>query len=132
MLFTYNPKNVIYNNSHFTAHQRSCGKVMFSVVSVHGESHVTITHDALDFTIQEPLTQPPPPPHRNPTIQGPPNHPPLYRETPQTCSNLFNLNLIVHGPPGLPDMFKLVHYKARLVSGWVVSYWNAFLLVHKA
>ena len=36
-----------------TAHQRSYGKVMFSVVSVclsvH-RSHVTITHDALDLT----------------------------------------------------------------------------------
>ena len=39
----------------------SCGKVMFSVVSVHlpvipsiGGSHVTITHDALNLTIQGP------------------------------------------------------------------------------
>ena len=54
----------IHNNSimsySFAAHQRSCRKVMFSVMSVHqsviltteGASHVTITHDALDLTIQ--------------------------------------------------------------------------------
>ena len=44
----------------FTAQQRSCGKVMFSVVYVrrfvHKASqrgpHVTIIHDALDLTIQ--------------------------------------------------------------------------------
>ena len=44
-----------------TARQRSCGKLMFSVVfvhhSVHGTgkgrwSHVTITHNALDLTVQ--------------------------------------------------------------------------------
>ena len=39
-----------------TIRQRSCGKVMFSVVSVHhsvqGGSYVTITHDALDFNVQ--------------------------------------------------------------------------------
>ena len=41
-----------------------------------------------------------------------------------------------HGPwdftiqePFPPDMFKLVHYEARVVgSGWFASYWNAFLL----
>ena len=36
----------------FTACRRSCGKTMFSFVviclSVHGGSHVSITHDALD------------------------------------------------------------------------------------
>ena len=39
-----------------TARRRSCGKVMFSVVSVcaqgGGECHVTITNDALDLTVQ--------------------------------------------------------------------------------
>ena len=34
----------------------------------------------------------------------------LYRDPPHTCSNLFNLDLTVQGPPPLPDMFKLVHY----------------------
>ena len=45
-----------------TARQRSCGKVMFSVESVHPSdilsidgSHVSIIHDALDLTIQGPL-----------------------------------------------------------------------------
>ena len=39
--------------SFFATRQRSCGKLMFSVVSVcsQGRSHVTITHDALDITI---------------------------------------------------------------------------------
>ena len=35
----------------FTAHLRSHGKVMLSLVSVCG-SHVTITHNALDLTVQ--------------------------------------------------------------------------------
>ena len=42
---------------------RDCGKVIFSVVSVcqsfcPQESHVTVTHDALDLTIQVPLALP--------------------------------------------------------------------------
>ena len=44
-----------------TARHRSCGKVMFSLVSVHmirGDPHVSITHDALDLTVHGP--QPPP------------------------------------------------------------------------
>ena len=46
-----------------TARQRSCGKIMFSHVSVclillrGGGTHVTITHDELDLTVQDP--QPP-------------------------------------------------------------------------
>ena len=46
-----------------TACQRSCGKVLFSVVSVRhsvqgeqGGSYATVTHDALDSTV--PLSQP--------------------------------------------------------------------------
>ena len=41
----------------FTAHQRSCEKVIFSAVSVcsQGVTYVTITHDALDITVQAPL-----------------------------------------------------------------------------
>ena len=41
-----------------TARQRSCGKVMFSVLRVclsrggDGAPHVTITHDALDLTVK--------------------------------------------------------------------------------
>ena len=52
-----------------TARQRSCWKVMFSVVSVHhsvpggeqGGSHVPITRDALDLNVQLP---PRPPGHQ--------------------------------------------------------------------
>ena len=48
--------NTLRSSVVFTTRQRSCGKVMFSVVSVcsRGEGfHVTITHDALDLTVQE-------------------------------------------------------------------------------
>ena len=42
--------------------QRSCGKVMFSQMSfchsVQGVPHVTVGHDALDFTLQGPPTSP--------------------------------------------------------------------------
>ena len=43
-----------YLNSYYlvTERQLNCWKVMFSVVC-QGESHVTITHDTLDLTIQE-------------------------------------------------------------------------------
>ena len=67
---------------HFTARQRSCGKVMFSVMSVcqsfcsWGRSHVTITYDALDLTIQTPL----PTQTWDLTVQGLHGHGiPLYR-----------------------------------------------------
>ena len=45
------------NYTLITGSQRRCGKVLFSVMSVCSQgwgSHVTITHDALDFTVQEP------------------------------------------------------------------------------
>ena len=50
----------------FNAHQQSCRKVMFSVMSVcpsvHRGSHVTITHNALDLTVQDPPNPGPAPP----------------------------------------------------------------------
>ena len=49
-----------------THHYRSSGKVMFSVVSVchsvHGGSHVTITHNALNLTVESPSDMGPPAP----------------------------------------------------------------------
>ena len=54
-----------------TALQRSCRKVMFLVMSVcpqGGDSHVTITHDTLDPTVQGS----PPPGHGNPLSSPPP------------------------------------------------------------
>ena len=40
----------------FTGRQQSCGKVIFSVVSVHHSVHnVTITRDALDLTVLRPF-----------------------------------------------------------------------------
>ena len=66
----------------FTARQRSCGKVMFSLAFVclqgRGGPHVTITHDALDLTVQ-------------------PTHPPAYDISwpfLETCSNLFTWGLL--------------------------------------
>ena len=50
------------------------------------------------------------------TIQGPDQTlvlSPLASILTQTCSNLFNLELSVRGPP---DMFKLFHYEALMVS----------------
>ena len=88
---------------------------MFSVVSVH---YVTITHDALDLTIQGspkpcPLldmgshcagtpsanAMPPSPLDMDLTVQGPlPPHPhPDPSRSAQTCSSLFNLDLTVQG-----------------------------------
>ena len=85
---------------------------MFSIVSVclplshyvHGRSHVTITHNALDLIIQRRPTQ---------AIQG--THLPTYKDPrhPWTYSNLFNLELTVQGHP--PVIYKLVRYEASTV-----------------
>ena len=60
----------------------------------------------------------------------------LYRDTPKTCSNLFNLKPHCTGTPTpcwtqLRDMFKLflIMKHMRLTSWSFVSYWNAFLLI---
>ena len=55
-----------------TARQRSCRKVMFSVVCVSSQRvfHVTFSHDILDLTIKSPQPHSPRP------------QPPLYRDTP--------------------------------------------------
>ena len=51
-----------------TAHQQSYRKVIFSVMSVcpsvHRGSHVTITHDALDLIVQDPILAPASPAHQ--------------------------------------------------------------------
>ena len=50
-------------DSFIASRQRSCGKIMFSVVSVcPGGPHVTTTHDALDLTVQGTAQPCPPPP----------------------------------------------------------------------
>ena len=62
----------------FIAHQRNCGNAMFSVVCVclfTGVCHVTITHDALDFTIQGPSPA-------SPGVAPPQPGTSLYREPP--------------------------------------------------
>ena len=56
---TMNQESVSFGIVIINARQRSCGKVMLSVLSVchsvgGGGYHVTITHDALDFNVQGP------------------------------------------------------------------------------
>ena len=65
-----------------TTHQQNCEKVTFSVVRVclFTGGHVTVTHDALNLTIQGPLL---------------------------TCSSLFNLNPTSQGPSDMSDLFNL-------------------------
>ena len=92
---------------YFTTRQRSCGKVIFSVMSVimFGGSHVTIIHDALELTIQDPLVPAPTPTpidldtcstwtHHTGTLSPGP--------APRHGTSLYS-------PP--PDMFKRVHYE---------------------
>ena len=92
----------------FIARQQSCGKIMFSVVSVchsvhRGVSHVTIAQDALELTIQGPPQFPALPPPR----------------PPRTCSNLFNWDLAVQLPTMV--LFKLVNCEVRNVGKQVVG-----------
>ena len=87
----------------FTARQRSCGKVMFSVVSVimfRKGPHATITHDP----------QPPASPYRD--LRGP------------YCT-LTHLGPTTPAPEHILNLFIMKHM--RLVSGQLVSYRNAFL-----
>ena len=61
--------SMILTSRKTSSHQQSCGKVLFSVVSVC--SHVTITRDALDLPVQGPLA--PPPPDMRPHCRGTPS-----------------------------------------------------------
>ena len=109
--------HITLNNSIFTALQRGCRKVMFQSsvsvsLSVHMGSQVTITHDALDLTVQG--TSWPWSPRHGTSLYTerlqapvPPDIGPHCTETPwswstgprpQACSNLLNLDIIVQGP----------------------------------
>ena len=93
------------------------GKVFSHVChSVQG-SHVIITHDALELTIQgHTLTSPLPPPP-GPHCTGTPPPPP-------TCLNLFNLNSATPPPKHVQlTTTKLVHYEA-LHNGWQTGCWH--------
>ena len=113
-------------NDVVTVRQRSCGKVMFSLASVcHSVwwgwrgSHVIMTHDALDLTIQGPL---------------------LYRALPlllvtsgrQDWRRVETCSLEESSPPVVTSGGSLLKH-VRWESGWCASYWNAFslLLLHK-
>ena len=82
-------------NQVINTHQGSCGKVMFSVVcfslSVCPEgSHVTITHDAWDLTVQRP----------------------------PSCSNLFNFDLTVQEPPTLCPVYRVPLVVTSIGQDW--------------
>ena len=68
--FKNNPRITLTFWFMFTIRQQTCGKAMFSVMSVclsfqsAGRSRVTITHDALDLTVKDPQTW-------HLTVQGP-------------------------------------------------------------
>ena len=94
-----------------------------------GGSHVTITHDVLDITIQGPSCIGPWP---QPPVQGQSGS--LGTGTHQTCSTwtslyMFNSDFTVQGllsPLQCSTLFIMKH--VRSASGWLASHWNAFLL----
>ena len=124
---------------------------MFSVASVcllseKGESHMTITHYALDFTVQGPQSPPPPDmgPHCTalPQSQPPPRPPHLQTQdltlqVPAPLPTTHEASLC--RPPAMdiwwPSLdiwcWHLVSIKARTVdtSGRYASLWNAFLFL---
>ena len=103
----------------FTAHQRSWGKVMFSLMCVclstgvwDRGTHVTITYDTLDLTALDPVAQLPPLWTLGLTASD------IWWPSLETCSNLFTW-----GPPCSIDIWCL------LASGRYSSYWNAVLFL---
>ena len=115
-----------------TAHQQSCAKVMFSVLSVCQSvilstgwgSHVTSTNDALDLSIEGfphlwPQSPIPPPPLRHGTsLYRDPPPPPKYVQI-LVFLNVWWTHVLFMGPLIPPD---------RLAKVWFSSYSNAFLL----
>ena len=103
----------------FTARQRSFGNVLFSVVSVClfvcvWGGAAPCTEPRFSTSCVQGLT------HCTRSWPWPPS---------QTCLNLFNLGLTVHGQPPspLPNTCKLWGTDCRLAGGFTF-YWNAFLL----
>ena len=102
-----------------TARQRSCGKVMFSLVSL-----CLFTGDPSDHYLQciGPHCTAPPPPTSDmgPPSSSPPGH--HWRLIPVP-----NLRVLIWGsnPPISTDIWWPKHI--WLASGWHASYWNAFL-----
>ena len=118
-----------------TVYHRSCGKVMFSLVFVHtGGTHVTITQDALDLTVQvSPGPSPHTSGHKTRDHLAPALHPPDIRHGPlqplvtssghhwrpgETCS--------FEEPPLSTDIWW--PNCIQLARGRYASYWNAFWL----
>ena len=87
--FSYYEHQVTMSKFIFNARKRSCGKVMFSVMcvcqSVQGDPHVTITNDALDITVQDPLLWPKSRRHETPPSRPcPPRHGTMGSPHPQS------------------------------------------------
>ena len=66
------------------------------ILSTRRGPHVTITHDALDFTVKRPF--PLLPPDMGPHLTGPPSTSALAKVSPTSDSNLLKLDLTVQGP----------------------------------
>ena len=110
----------------FTARQRSCGKVMFSVMSIclsMGGPYVTITHNALDLTIYEPFSV-------YVTSNGSLPQPLLYTvqeplaPVPPGMDELLQFGPRLQPPPRpppIPDMPELGHNEAHMVGKWAVD-----------
>ena len=126
----------------FTTRKQSCGKVMFSVVSVCHCIHGRSPCDHYPCCIGPHHTGTPSPlgmgPHYAGTPGGrewkpiqtcsPEDKPPTSAEVHwprmETCSNLFTW-----GPPPSTDIWWLLkHIYIWLTSGRYTSYWNVFLL----
>ena len=117
-----------------TTRQRSCGKVMFSVMSVHGGggSPMWCTDAlALDLTVQHPPRSLGPAPldigtslYSDPPGPSPSRHGDIWWPRLKTCSNLFTWGS--PHPPLLAPGIENAHTVSA--NGWYVSYWNAFLV----
>ena len=112
--FNFAAAHTVPESNLVTACQRSCGKVMFSVVSVRPQGDPMWPLPMMQRHVQTCLTWTSL--HRDPP--------------PRTFSNLFKLDLTVQGPRASPDMFKLIHYEACMVGNRAVSILPECFLVY--
>ena len=110
-----------------TTHQRSCGKVMFSVTCVHRVGHVTITHDTSDLRKQDS-------PVLGPHCTGNPQHPqtldtnPLLRPPLQVTSggiHWWNTFLLYHKPINIGSVhlcfctLNFYHFSSNFIANFI-------------
>ena len=122
--------------SSVTVHQWSCGKVMFSVISVcsWGDPHMTITQDALDLTVQ------PSQRHQirdhlalrpgltSPWTSDPQPHPLVVTSGFQDYTTAQTSSLEDTSPTTNTDIWRLLKH-VQLASGRYAFYWNTFLFI---